>query len=69
MIWDEFIDKGTADDFVGQVQTDVDCPRCGRKIYFDGTVVLTTYPAKYCYWCRCGWTGTTAVKWRSDSND
>ena len=55
MTWEDFLDNKVEEDFTGQVQTDIDCPKCGRKIYLDTRVVLTSYPAKYSYWCSCGW--------------
>ena len=69
MTWDEFLNNGVSDKSFGQVQTDIECPKCGRKIYFDKTVVLTTYPAKYSYWCTCGWSDVTAVKWIGGDDD
>ena len=67
MTWDELLNENVASDF-RQILTDVDCPKCGRKIYFDDSmVILTSYPAKYHYWCSCGWTGTAHVKWRNEN--
>lgn len=63
MTWDEFLDKNTFDKYNGQIKTDIECPKCGRKIYFDKTVVLTTYPEKYKYWCACGWCDTAYARW------
>lgn len=63
MKWGEFLDQNDTSYFPGQIQTDIECPECGRKIYYDSTIVLTSYPAKYSYWCPCGWQGTAAVKW------
>ena len=38
---------------------DVECPRCGQKIYRDTRFVLTSYPEQYRYFCeKCGWGGT-----------
>lgn len=63
MTWDEFLNKNIESQHNGQVLTDIDCPKCGRKIYFDRTIVLTSYPAKFRYWCSCGWTGAAHERW------
>lgn len=63
MTWDEFLNVKVEEDFTGQVQTDIKCPKCGRKIYLNSTLVLTSYPAKYLYWCSCGWEGTAPLRW------
>ena len=63
MTWEEFLDK-KVEGFTGQMQTDIDCPKCGRKIYWDSTLVLTSYPAKYSYWCSCGWSDTAPLRWK-----
>lgn len=63
MTWDEFLNKNIEYQHNGQVRTDIVCPECGRKIYFDSTIILTTYPAKFHYWCSCGWTGTAHERW------
>lgn len=57
MTWNEFLDRPVSPCLTGQVQTDIDCPECGRKIYYDSTIILTSYPAMYKYWCACGWHG------------
>lgn len=63
MTWDEFLNKDIESQHTGQVRTDIDCPECGRKIYFDRTIILTSYPSKYRYWCSCGWTGAAHERW------
>ena len=63
MTWDEFLDRKVEEDYTGQVQTNIECPKCGRKIYWDSTIVLTSYPAKYSYWCSCGWNDTAPLRW------
>ena len=75
MTWNEFLNKNIEYQHNGQVRTDIDCPECGRKIYFDSTIILTTYPAKFHYWCSCGWTGAAHERWfgnterRTDATD
>lgn len=63
MIWDDFLNKDVSSRYNGQIKTDIECPKCGRKIYYDSTKVLTTYPVKYSYWCSCGWSGTAYERW------
>ena len=35
------------------------CPECGLELHRDN-VVLTTYPAQYCYFCDCGFRTTSS---------
>ena len=37
--------------------TDIDCPKCGKKIYLRTDIILTSYPPKHQYECDCGWVG------------
>lgn len=38
--------------------TDIDCPKCGKKLYVRTDVILASYPPKREYKCtECGWTG------------
>lgn len=34
------------------------CPECGLELHRDN-IVLTTYPAQYCYFCDCGFRTTS----------
>ena len=34
------------------------CPECGLELHKDN-IVLTTYPAQYCYFCDCGFRTTS----------
>lgn len=63
MKWNEFLDNKLDFDHTGQIQTDIECPKCGRNIYLNTTIILTTYPAKYSYWCACGWQDCAPTKW------
>ena len=38
--------------------TNIDCPKCGKKILCRTDMVLTTNPPKHSYFCECGWSGT-----------
>ena len=40
-----------------KTQVDVECPKCGKKIWRRNDIVLTSYPAQYQYECECGWIG------------
>ena len=60
--WDDF-NLRYSNLLSGQILTDIRCPQCGYRIYFDSTKVLTSYPAQYSYWCGCGWTGTSTRRW------
>ena len=62
MKWDELLDEEVDYITTGQIQTDIECPMCGRLIYLNDTIVLTSYPAKYSYWCSCGWTDSAPVR-------
>ena len=37
------------------------CPECGLELHMDN-IVLTTYPAQYCYYCDCGFHTTSSQK-------
>lgn len=38
--------------------TDIECPKCGEKIYMDTSVVYTSNPPQHDFYCfRCGWKG------------
>ena len=37
------------------------CPECGLELHQDN-IVLTTYPAQYCYYCDCGFRTTSSQK-------
>lgn len=63
MTWDELLSMDVASKYNGQVRTDIQCPQCGRYIYLDNTMILTSFPAKYRYWCSCGWTDCAHIKW------
>ena len=38
------------------IQTEVECPKCGKFLYKNMSLVLTSYPPKYQYKCsNCKW--------------
>ena len=63
MTWDEFSNIELNSQLTGQIKTDIECPQCGKHIYYDSSIILTSYPAKYRYWCTCGWSDSAPVKW------
>lgn len=63
MKWDDFLSEPIDVKWDMQLLTDVECPKCGRKIYIDTSIVLTSYPAKYKCWCSCGWTDYAPQKY------
>lgn len=67
MKWDDFkymTNPSSYND--GQIQTNIECPVCGNNIFWDSTIVLTTYPEQYSYYCKnCGWAGNSFRKWNA----
>jgi len=63
MTWEEMLNIPIPEASTGQAQTDIECPACGKNIYLNTSIVLTTYPETYHYWCSCGWYGYSHVKW------
>ena len=60
MEWEDFKDLAYRihEDEEKYVKTKIKCPMCGEYIYRDNTIVLTTFPAQYRYFCRnCDWSG------------
>ena len=69
MRWEQFLDIKPNSKSTGQVQTDIECPSCGRNIYLDDTIILLSYPGKYAYWCSCGWSGYAPIRWAKDGDE
>ena len=64
MKWDQFKNSIISEPvFVNKVKTDIECPKCGRKLYYRSDIVLTSYPAQYQYECECGFVGYAHMKW------
>ena len=64
MTWEEFkTNEFVGVNFATQILTDIECPECGKKIYYDSSIILTSYPPKYSYWCKCGWRDTSFAPW------
>lgn len=62
MTWKDYIQRRLpCGPIVTRVQTDVECPRCGRKIWKRVDMVLLSNPPQYQYECDCGWVGYHTV--------
>lgn len=56
MKWEDYKPKPMKD--IYEKQTNIECPKCGSKIYKRLDIVLTSYPPQYQYECHnCGWIG------------
>ena len=54
MTWEEHQSQPRLD--YEAIETDIDCPHCGKKLYKRIDIVLTTYPPQYRYECKfCHW--------------
>ena len=62
MKWKELLDKELDETTTGQIKTDIECPKCGRYVYLNTSIILTSYPQKYHYWCSCGWEGNSHIR-------
>ena len=69
MTWDQFLNVKPDSESTGQVQTDIECPACGRHIYLNKNIILTSYPCKYMYWCSCGWLRYAPIRWTKDGDN
>ena len=58
MTWEDFKREKNFQYGTGYKITDIECPKCGEKIYKDTMTVLTTYPPQSRYVCmKCFWEG------------
>lgn len=62
MKWEEFDRMMPIDSWSKYKETDVECPKCGKKVKMRRDIVLTSYPAQYQYECECGWVGYSHAK-------
>lgn len=62
MKWDEFVGRNNIQNVTWEqrTMTDIECPRCNRKIWRRNDITLTSLPPKYQYECQCGWVGYAA---------
>lgn len=58
MKWEDF-ENNYIKQYELNVQTDIECPKCGEYLIKDN-IVIATNPPTYKYFCKnCGWSGTT----------
>lgn len=60
MTWEEFEKMNLKEYYINNSKrkiTDIDCPRCGKKIYVRTDIILASYPPQSQYECDCGWVG------------
>lgn len=57
MKWEEF--KGEEISYSPRyVETDIECPACGERIFKDQLMIMASMPPKHKYVClKCGWGG------------
>ncbi len=59
MKWEEFIKTPLDQElFSHKILTNIECPKCGKKLWKRTDIVLTSYPPQYQYECDCGWQGS-----------
>lgn len=58
MKWEEYKNRSVPAIHLNRVKTDIDCPKCGKKLYKRTDIVLLSYPPKEAFECDCGWAGT-----------
>lgn len=71
MKWEEFLNTEVDDfmlDIYNAVETDIECPDCGRPLYMNKTLLLGA-PSQYKYWCVCGWNDCVPLKWKNEIHD
>ena len=58
MKWEDYKNrKLPTESFVNRVQTEIECPSCGEKVWKRNDIILTSNPPQYQYECDCGWVG------------
>ena len=59
MKWDEFNKMISIDTWEEtRSQVNIECPKCGAKLFRRNDIVLTSNPPKYQYECdKCNWVG------------
>ena len=62
MTWEEY-NKPKPMQINRYVKTDIECPKCGKLVYLDSQITLTSCPEQYRYECECGWVGTSYRAW------
>ena len=62
MKWEDFDRMMPINSWSPYKETDIECPKCGKKVRMRTDIVLTSYPAQYQYECECGWVGYSHAK-------
>ncbi len=60
MKWDEFNKMISIDaqEMKPRSQVNIECPRCGAKLFRRNDIILTSNPPQYQYECdKCNWVG------------
>ena len=58
MKWEEHVlQMPSQEQFQNRKLTNIECPKCGKKLWKRMDIVLTSYPEQYQYECDCGWIG------------
>ena len=67
MKWEEF-EKMYPDTstFTNLVQTNIECPKCGKLLFKRTDIILASWPAQYQYECAfgCGFVGYSHADWQ-----
>lgn len=56
MKWEDFNPVYDTDTTL-YIKTKIECPKCGRYLLKDKTVMTASIPPKSRYFCDCGWEG------------
>ena len=67
MKWENFIHYyPNVEIFTHRVQTNIECPECGKFLFERKDIVLTGYPLpQYQYECACGFVGYSHRDWET----
>ena len=65
MKWEQFeeIYPYMLQEFTNKAPTDIECPKCGKKLFQRTDIVLASYPPQYQYECECGFVGYSHARW------
>lgn len=64
--WEDFKNYySNADVLINRVQTNIECPECGKFLFERRDIVLTSYPPQYQYECACGFVGYSHKDWEN----
>ena len=64
MTWEQFEQMNQyTQEYSNKVLTNIECPKCGKKLSQRTDIVLTSYPCQYQYECECGFIGYSHAQW------